>query len=321
MSDDAVDAFERPAHATAARQALAAARPDGTVVDSTVLGRGNRKRTVVVRFRKRPPVVVQSSGASAALRSEAALLEAIRDRTAVPVPPVLAVAAVDGVVSLVTPRLDGADFHERFVALDPAVRRRVARSLGRYLAALHEAFSFDGYGRLTADSDSLSVDGEASWPEWLAAYGRAAVDRLPAVFDSVRPGLESLLSERPPRTEPTARLFPWDFRPGNALVADGEVTALLDWEAPLAAGPALSVAKAEYLVADWYVDDPAPLRSAFVDGYGAVRAYPEPAPVHRAVAIADSAVDSTGEVTRPGYPECGVEEATAFHRRALAALL
>ena len=116
---------------------------------------------------------------------------------------------------------------------------------------------------------------------------------------------------------PSARLFPWDFRPGNALVADGAVAAVLDWESPLAAAPALSVAKAEYLVADWYIADPDPLRTAFATGYEAVRPLPPVEPVHRAAAVCRTAVDSTGTVTNPGYPEFDREAAVAFHRRAL----
>jgi aminoglycoside phosphotransferase (APT) family kinase protein len=113
-------------------------------------------------------------------------------------------------------------------------------------------------------------------------------------------------------------LFPWDLRPGNALVADGDLAAVLDWEAPLAAAPALSVAKASYLVADWYVDDPDPLREAFVAGYERVRPSPTVRSAHRIAAIADSAVDSRGIVTNPGYPERDRDAAVAFHRSALA---
>jgi hypothetical protein len=119
---------------------------------------------------------------------------------------------------------------------------------------------------------------------------------------------------------PPARLFPWDLRPGNAVVADGRVTAVLDWEAPMAAAPALSVAKAEYLVAGWYADHPEPLRTAFVEGYETVRDYPAVRPVHRVAAVTDSAVDSTGAVTNPGCPELDREAAVAFHRETLADL-
>jgi hypothetical protein len=69
------------------------------------------------------------------------------------------------------------------------------------------------------------------------------------------------------------------------------------------------------------VTDPEPLRRAFVAGYEAVRGYPDVRPAHRVAAIADSAVDSTGAVTNPRYPELDREEAVAVHREALANLL
>jgi Ser/Thr protein kinase RdoA (MazF antagonist) len=313
------DALERP-YASVAATALSAVRPDASPVDAEPLGRGNRKRTVAVRLDGAGRVVVQLSDDPAALQSEATLLSAVRDRTSVPVPPVLAAGTADGVGYLVTPRVDGDDLHERFVGLEPPVRARVARSFGRHLARLHEAFGFDGHGRLAVDGDDLVVAEPADRRAWLADYGRRALERLPPAFDPVRPALASLFAD--PDVGPArATLFPWDLRPGNALVADGEVTAVLDWEAPLAAAAALSVAKAEYLVADWYVDDPAPLRSAFAAGYNSVRPYPDPEPVHRAAAVADSAVDSRGEVTTPGYPEVDRETAVAFHRRALASVV
>ena len=85
----------------------------------------------------------------------------------------------------------------------------------------------------------------------------------------------------------------------------------------MAAPPAIAVAKTEYLVADWYVDEPQPLRTAFREGYESVRPVPTVEVVHRVVAIADSAVDSHGEVTNPGYPEFGRPESVAFHRAAV----
>ncbi|MEF8813330.1 MAG: phosphotransferase [Halovenus sp.] len=284
------------------------------------LDRGNRKRTAVARYPERGPVVVQVCGERTWLRTEAALLTAIRERTSVPVPPVLAAGETDGVAYMVTAYVAGTDLHEQFTGLEPAQRRALARTFGEHLGALHEQFRFDGYGSLVVDDGELTAWRE-SWPAWLAEYGRSAVERLPAAFDPVREGVRALLAEPAVDTAPPARLFPWDFRPGNALVADGHLTAILDWEAPLAAAPGLAAAKAEYLVADWYVADPTPLREAFGEGYERVRPYPTVQPVHRAATIADSAVDSAGTVTNPGYPEMDREAAVAFHRRALADLL
>lgn len=305
------------------RRAVASALAEVTSEDPRSvepLGRGNRKRTTLVQFADRGPVVVQLCGEQYRLRAEAELLTRIRECTPVPVPPVLAAGATDGVAYLVTAYVPGADLHERFTRLDPKARRRVARAFGRHLAQLHEAFRFDGYGSIAVTDAGLAAESE-NWDEWLAEYGLAAVDRLPSEFDPIREALGELFAAGPPRETPQPRLFPWDFRPGNTVIADGQITAVLDWEAPMAAPPALSAAKAEYLVADWYVADPEPLRAAFLEGYETVRRYPAVSPIHRAAAIADSAVDSAGTVTNPGYPEAGREAAVAFHREALADLL
>lgn len=283
------------------------------------LGRGNRKRTAIVRFGRRGPVVLQLCDEQTWLRTESALLAEIRQRTSVPVPPVLAADVTNGVAYMVTSYVPGEDLHARFVGLDREQQRSIARTFGRYLGSLHERFQFDGYGTIVVEDGDLVAQSD-DWRGWLAEYGRTAVGRLPTEFDPMRERLRAVCT-RPVTDAPTASLFPWDFRPGNAIVADERVTAILDWEAPMAAAPALSAAKAEYLVARWYVDDPEPLRAAFVTGYERVREYPDVRPVHRVGAIADSAVDSTGTVTNPGYPERDRPAAVAFHREALADLL
>ncbi|MDG5760945.1 phosphotransferase [Natronococcus sp. A-GB1] len=289
---------------------------DEPAIDIELIHRGNRKRTAIASFAERDPVVVQVCEEPTWLRTEAALLGEIMERTFVPVPPVLATGSHDGVAYILTAFVGGADLHERFTAVDAETRHELASWFGKALGRLHEAFEFDGYGRLVL-SDGVFTPGHGDWPSWFRQYGLRAVERLPEAFDPVCDDLRALFKDSPAEAAPTARLFPWDFRPGNALVADGSVTAVLDWEAPLAAPPALSVAKSEYLMADWYVDDPGPLRQAFEDGYTAVRPYPSVHPAHRAAAIAESAVDSAGVVTNPRYPPVGRAAALAFHRDAL----
>ena len=292
---------------------------DGTATSVEPIPRGNNKQTAVVRFETRGPVVVQVCTDAERLRTEATLLSLIRDRTGVPVPPVLGAGEHGSVTYLLTEYVAGEDLHERLGTVAPAVQTMLARSFGSYLSQLHEAFPFDGYGRLETPGerpppgDGLSPV-RADGTEWFREYSLAAVDRLPAAFDPLRADLREALDQPAMAEHQRARLYPWDFRPGNALVADDRVTAALDWEAPLAAPASLSVAKAEYLVADWYVSDPAPLRAAFRTGYERVRPYPDIPTAHRVAAIAASAVDSTGRVTNPRYPELGREEAVAFHR-------
>lgn len=315
-------------------RALAETRPGATVVSVEPLGRGNRKRTEVVRFDGAAPVVVQRSETPEATRTEAALLAAIGERTDVPVPRPLAEGLVDGTGWLVTPLVEGRDLHEAFVDLEPADRPRVARAFGRYLATLHESFRFAGCGRVAVDG---GVDGEATGAEsvlggdaslsvrdptdseaWVRAFGERHATRLPGDFDDLRDRLLEAL-RGPIDADGEPRLFPWDFRPGNALIAEGAVTAVLDWEAPLAAPRGVSVAKAEHLVVDWYVpaDVTGPLRRAFRDGYESVAPLPPVERAHRAAAVASAVVDGDGVVTNPRYPPVDRDAAVEFHREAL----
>jgi len=311
------DAFDAEPLCAAAGAALAAVDESPTEIDP--ISRGNRKRTAIARFDDRGPAVVQVCPERLWLRTEAALLREIRQRTFVPVPPVLAAGAHDDIAYMLTVYVAGNDLHDEFTAVDGETRRELARWFGTALARLHDAFEFGGHGQLVLSDGTFAAE-HRNWETWFRAYGRRAIDRLPAAFDPLRDDLQTLF-ETAPATDSAPRLFPWDFRPGNALVAGDSVTAVLDWEAPLAAAPALSVAKAEYLVADWYVGDPDPLRRAFRDGYTSVRPWPSVRPAHRAAAIAESAVDSDDVVTNPRYPPVGRDEAVAFHREALEDVL
>lgn len=308
---------------------LARTLPDRTVCSVEPASRGNHKRTHLVTFADGDGVVVQQSDRPAALRTEAGLARAIRARTDIPTPAVLAEGRIEGDGYLVVERVPGTDLHERFVELGGAERQRVVRAFGSWLAACHRAFSFDGYGLLSLDGGTL-VATEREWRPWFRSYLDAGLDALPGPLADLRPDVEAAVDPATLPQSPAARLFPWDFRPGNALYDDGDeptnqdehgVSALLDWGNPLAADPALSVAKAMHLVCNWYVDDPEPLRAAFRDGYRERRAWPAPPRAYRLAAVVRAAVDSNGTVTRPGYPERSGDAAVAFHRDRIIALL
>ncbi|MFC7136953.1 phosphotransferase family protein [Halobaculum litoreum] len=293
--------------------ALDEAFPGRTVESVTTVHAGNRKRTVVARFgdgRAPATAVVQTAPAGSGLRTEAALARSVAARTDVPVPEVLGGGVVPGHgrAFVVTEHAAGEDLHARFVALAPARRTAVAREFGRYLAGLHAAFAFEGYGpvglrgpagweAVLDDPDpgsALAVGGrrettggipEASddWADWFLRYATAGVDALPAGFDDLRPRLRAELADERPRlpASPPSTLYPWDLRPGNALVDDGRVTAVVDWGQPLAADPALSLAKVEHLVCDWYLDDDGSLATAVRAGYRERRPLPSVPSVYR----------------------------------------
>ncbi|MFB6117345.1 phosphotransferase family protein [Halosegnis sp.] len=303
------------ADAATVRRVLARACPDRTPNRIEPARRGNTKRTYLVEDGA-GGVVVQLSERPEPLRVEAALARAVRQRTSVPVPGVLAVGTLDSFGYLVVERAPGTDLHERFTGLAAAEQRAVARAFGGWLAACHETFDFAGHGRLSlADGQLVAPDTDVS--AWYESYLRDGLDALPTPLAALREPIAAAAS--PPATA-TAVLFPWDLRPGNALYENG-VTAVLDWGEPLAAPAALSAAKTEYLVCDWYVEEPAPLRAAFRAGYRDVRPWPDPSRTDRLVAVVRSAVDADGVVTRPGYPEQTGETAVAFHCERLRSLL
>jgi Ser/Thr protein kinase RdoA (MazF antagonist) len=315
------------------RRVLAREFPDRTVSGLARPTGGNRKRTVVATLDDGERVVVQF-GASDELWTEAALARLIDERTVVPVPRVRAVDTLDGARYVLADAVAGADLHEEFTSLAPATRREVTRTLGRWLAALHDLLSFDGYGAVRYREDAplcpdrpveagaFEVPGRTDWEAWVRRYATEGLAALPTDFDDLRPALRAAFDDPDLPPAPPARLFPWDYRPGNALVDDGRVTAVLDWGDPLAAAPGLSLAKAEHLVADWYVPGEAEtLRRAFREGYAAVAPLPDVPRAYRLAAVVHSAVDSRGEVTRPGYPERRGAAAVAFHRDRLTSLL
>jgi Ser/Thr protein kinase RdoA (MazF antagonist) len=294
---------------------------------------GNSKRTVFATLADGREVVVQHAPDDG-MTTETALWEAVADRTDVPVPDILAAGETTHPDTderrsyVVCERVGGLDLHTAFTELAPSDRHDVARTLGRYLGELHVAFPFEGYGEVRATDRGLTVsDPTTDWRGWFDDYLQAGLAGLPPALADLAPEVRTAVDLDSLPERPSAHLFPWDFRPGNAMLDErtGEVAALLDWGAPLAADPALSLAKAEYLTADWYAPD-APetadrLREAVREGYAEHRPVPELPRAYRLAAVVRSAYDSNGETTRPGYPERTGEDAVAFHRGQLRRVL
>jgi aminoglycoside phosphotransferase (APT) family kinase protein len=306
------------------RLVVEAVFPDRTVESTSVSTIGNSKRTVAVWFENSDPVVVQCSTENS-LRTEGELARAIRNRTNVPVPEVLGIGTHGGTSYVISERASGENLHGRFAGLDRPIQERITRVFGRHLAELHEAFSFEGFGGIactsTDDGTAFRASGAADFGTWFRHYAREGIEALPSDFDRLREELHRATESIPDPASGDSVLYPWDLRPGNALIQDDDLSAVLDWGDPLAAPPGVAVTKSEYLTTDWYVADADPLRAAFREGYESVRPYPEVPSIYRLVAVLRSAVDSNGVVTRPRYPEWTGERAVEFHRSRLRKLL
>lgn len=318
---------------TVVRDVLARVLPGTEVTAVDPADWGNTKRTALVTLADGREVVVQYRAREAGgLATEAELTRAIGERTDVPVPPVLGVRQAGEHAAVVTERISGTDLHERFESLSLDRQTALARTLGDHLAAVHDAFVFEGYGRVTLRDGAFAVtDPTTDWRAWLGDYLARALGRFDGpLADLVGPVRETFAAHRDRLpASPPAHLFPWDFRPGNVVVTgtDATVAAVLDWGDPLAAARGLSIAKAEFLLADWYAADDAAdrLRTAFRDGYAARLGLPpdfdDTRSLYRLVAVAASAVDAAGEVTRPRFPMVDDAAAVEFHRDHLDALL
>jgi len=293
-------------------------RPNREPVSIERPRQGNHKQTAIARYEDGQPIVVQTADDAASIAVEAELLSAITERTAVPVPTLLDSGSLDGNGGgyLLTEYVPGKDLHAEFVDLPTDSRCVIARRFGTILGHLHEAFQFDLAGRLRVEDDVQLAAAGHSPDEWFRSHSDRALSALPPDFDDLRPALADAM-EPPARPNPP-RLFPWDLRPGNAVVRDGTLVAVLDWGEPRAADPALSVAKTEHLLTRWYGTEPEPLEAAFREGYASVRQLPEVPAAYRVAAVASAAVDSTGTVTRPHYPERTGGDAVAIHRQWLA---
>jgi len=306
------------------RALVAKVFPGRTVESISASDAGNSKRTVAVWFEEHDPVVFQYS-TETSLETEGELARAIRGRTSVPVPRVVEVGSHGQSSYVVSELAAGDNLHSLFGGLDRSTQLNISQEFGRYLAEIHDAFAFDGVGPVVSESspdgDRFRTSGTDDFETWFRGYAQAGIDALPEPFDPVRGQLEDALASMPRENVGDPVLFPWDLRPGNALVENGELSAVLDWGEPLAAPPGLAVAKTDHLLTDWYVQDAEPLRSAFRDGYESVRDYPPVPTVFRLAAVLQSAVDSHGVVTRPRYPEWTGEKAVQFHLDRLRELL
>jgi aminoglycoside phosphotransferase (APT) family kinase protein len=286
---------------------------------------GNLKQTVFARLANGREVVVQHT-AVGELATEIALLQAINIRTEIPVAVLLGSGETVHPESdeqrsyVIYERVDGFDLHTTFSDLAPPDRLVVAQTLGVYLGALHRMFPFDRYGKVSTIDGELQAQLPATpWRDWFKTYLQAGLARLGTELTRGLPDIHNRLNFDGVPHDPPAALFPWDFRPGNAILdrETGELTAILDWGAPLAADPVLSFAKAEYLIADWYAPNPEAadrVAEAFHRGYAEYRPIPRVPQAYRLAVVVRSAYDSRGEITRPGYPEREGDAATVFHR-------
>jgi Ser/Thr protein kinase RdoA (MazF antagonist) len=146
-----------------------------------------------------------------------------------------------------------------FDALDSDVRRGIIREAGAFLARLHAAHQFERTGGLGRTDGDLRI------------CEHAGLDA---------PGLAQRLAGRRSGADPVDRqpvLTHGDLFPGNLLVADGKITAVLDWGNAHVTTAGYALARAEMRFVDWFrfpSGERRALRTALRKGYRQYREIP-----------------------------------------------
>ncbi|MFB6087328.1 MAG: phosphotransferase family protein [Haloarculaceae archaeon] len=235
---------------------------------------------------REPDVVVQVAHPEAApgLHKGTVLYRHVGDCTEVRTP---AVAALDpdptdfaGAYAVVE-RIPGYSPEGEHEPLSRNARRRVLSDLGRVLGEVHREVTFEGFGQVAPTSDRrVDVDDpHETWTSHLTerldrqrevAAGTPVEDLVERAYDHAVGGLADLSDPR------VGSLLHQDLRPGNVVVEDGRLAALVDWDGAVAGDPAFDLHRAQQGFAD-ETDDEAgreSLRNVLYEGYTAIRDLP-----------------------------------------------
>lgn len=194
---------------------------------------------------------------------------------------------------------------------------RLYASAGAALARIHRV----RFSAFYADFLSVGVT-PVSWAErFRAAFAKELSPALPHLPRQTGAALHTL--ELPPVASCTPCLVHNDFAPGNILVRDGQVVAVIDWDNAVIEAPHLDFVKMKY----WTAKDAtgelahdATRFAAFVDGYGPVGQELICSPLFSLYEILwllrvfnfERSKEEQGLARAPGYPAAAVYEEFLF---------
>ncbi len=132
----------------------------------------------------------------------------------------------------------------------------IVRRYGQILGKIHNITSFDNYGMLSGEGDSLQTINDAEKWTWslkgtIDAWADIVKDKWdePVKIDTP----ETEIRERLPE-EPDSVLIHSDNRLDNLLVDEETITGFLDWSHPRTGHNEYDLVRAEYLLIDWDLD-------------------------------------------------------------------
>jgi aminoglycoside phosphotransferase (APT) family kinase protein len=207
----------------------------------TIVARHGEQETrhdVVLRLRPKPPALLEPYD----LARQFTILRALED-TAVRAPRALWFEDTGDVLGrpfFVMERATGDVYEmEAPAGVDDQTVVRMCQSLAEQLAAIHSVdLKQTGLDALDDGSDHL----DRELHHWAAEMNRVKRDSLPALQR-----LHQALRESKPEPCPRVTLVHGDAKPGNFAFADGEVSAVFDWEMTTVGDPLTDIGWLEML--------------------------------------------------------------------------
>ncbi|MFB6104854.1 MAG: phosphotransferase family protein [Halobacteriaceae archaeon] len=254
---------------------LAAAVPEASVVVREVLEtRATNGACVLTTLEAPPRVLKYTHTAGWRLHKEATVLEALDDVDGVPVPPVRAVGTADDWTYLLTEEASGTPLSDT----SPDDSGPILAAIGEVLAVLHAQITRHRPGTIDPTADSLALtDSPTTWSgvleDLLAAERDILADTAFAEsVDHAQTVLDRVGDRIAPRSSPA--LLYCDANPRNVLIAEGTVSALLDWEYAKVGDPVFDLITAEHRLIDTGPFDPE-ARTSLYAGYRRRRSLPD----------------------------------------------
>lgn len=160
----------------------------------------------------------------------------------------------------------------------PKARAAFMEDAGRLLARLHDHAAFDACGYPAVTDGTVSVVDTQPWTQLYRQKLATAINGIGRTrFGDLVPRLSDAADTAAARLDEAdaPRLLKNDHAPGNMIVREGAIAAVLDWEGTLVGPARYDAVQAERKCVERYADDDAErLRTAFQDGYESLRPYP-----------------------------------------------
>lgn len=182
---------------------------------------------------------------------EAAVIELVDSSTSISVPEVITLNFTDERLPpyYLMEKIDGYNPDDRFKYMPENVKKFLLKEAGRILGRVHEETNFETVGNFYHTEQGLKLEEKEVWSDALFdSMGHHLSGLEDTVFGSIIDEAENAFENHRHLVDDTdfePVLVHEDFRPGNLIVKDNEIKAVIDWERALVGHSEYDLFKAE----------------------------------------------------------------------------